>query len=151
MNRFTKLPVALVLFCTITLFSCSKDDDKSKTELITSGTWKITAFTSNPAVDWDGDGDTETDIYGSMEACEKDNITTFKSDGTAQDDEGATKCDSDDPQITSFEWSFTNNESKIMIDGYEYTIVELNSTTLKIKESYTTGPVTVYGEITFGH
>lgn len=46
----------------ITFQACKKDkkeSTKTKTELITTGSWKMTAYTINPAADLDLDGDTE--------------------------------------------------------------------------------------------
>ncbi|MGZ8551350.1 MAG: hypothetical protein ACXWV2_11835, partial [Chitinophagaceae bacterium] len=62
--QFTAL--LLVMTGAITFQACKKDkkdSTKTKTELITTGTWKITAQTVNPALDWDGDGDVETNLF----------------------------------------------------------------------------------------
>ena len=54
--------------------SCKKPDVKSKqktkTELLTEGTWKKTSLTSTPAYDWYGDGYYATDILSIMDVCE---------------------------------------------------------------------------------
>ena len=46
------------------------------------GTWKITAINSDVAWDWNGDGTTETNIFGTLSNCEKDNLYTFVGDKT---------------------------------------------------------------------
>jgi len=44
------------------------------------GAWKITAVNSDIAYDWNNDGSTERDIYGTWSSCEKDNLYTFTGD-----------------------------------------------------------------------
>lgn len=78
-------------------------------------------------------------------------MTTFKTNGTAEGDEGATKCDVLDDQTFTLPWSFTSNETKINIDGDEYNLLELTATTLKISYSYVDTGVTYTEEVTFGH
>ena len=46
------------------------------------GTWKIIAVNSDVAWDWNGDGTTETNIFGTLSSCEKDNLYTFVGDKT---------------------------------------------------------------------
>lgn len=126
-------------------FSCKKDDDKddqetvipkSKTELLTSAPWKATAATVAPPVEV-APGIFISDFYAFMEACEKDNLIIFKADGTGMDDEGATKCDDNDPQIEDFTWSFNANETTIT-QSYEddedqvLTVKTLTETTLQV-------------------
>lgn len=41
------------------------------------GIWKITAINSDVAWDYDGNGSTETNIFATLSACEKDNLYTF--------------------------------------------------------------------------
>lgn len=108
----------------LTLDSCKKDDEsKSKTDLLTAGSWVQVGATEDGEDVWATDYD----------ACEKDDITTFNADGTYKIDEGATKCDPDDPQISqSGIWKFTSGETKIELDGFEATILTLSSTDLVV-------------------
>ena len=41
------------------------------------GIWKITAISSDVAWDFDGNGTTETNIFATQSACERDNLYTF--------------------------------------------------------------------------
>ena len=41
------------------------------------GKWKITGISSDKANDWDGNGTSETDIYNTWSACQKDNLYQF--------------------------------------------------------------------------
>jgi hypothetical protein len=117
--------------------ACKKDKEKtqSKTELLTTGSWKVTASVS----DNDGNGTYETNEFALFSACFVDNIFTFKTNGQLELDEGPTKCDVMDPQIETVAWQFTNNEMNIMVDSDTYDITELSSTTFKIKENLSGG------------
>jgi hypothetical protein len=137
----------LAVAATVGFTSCGKDDDettpaKSKTELISSGGWKLASLTISPAIDLNGDGTPDSDLTPFVSACNKDDVTNFKSDKTYTMDEGASKCNAADPQV--FEngtWSFSSDESKITLtptgspDSDTYTITELTESTLKYTET----------------
>ena len=44
------------------------------------GSWKIVAVSSDVAYDWNNDGSTERDIYGTWSPCQRDNLFTFTGD-----------------------------------------------------------------------
>ena len=117
--------------------ACKKDKEKiqSKTGLLTTGSWKITASVS----DNDGNGSYETNEFALFSACFIDNIFTFKTNGQLELDEGPTKCDVIDPQIETVAWNFTNNETSIVVESDTYDITELSTTTFKIKENLSGG------------
>ncbi len=117
--------------------ACKKENVKtqSKTELLTTGSWKITAAVS----DNDGNGSYETNDFASFPTCFIDNIFTFKTNGQLELDEGLTKCDVLDPQIETVSWQFTTNDTKIVVDSDTYDITELSTTTFKIKENFSGG------------
>jgi len=117
--------------------ACKKDKDKtqSKMELLTTGSWKVTASVS----DDDGNGTYETNDFASFPACFIDNIFTFKTNGQLELDEGPSKCDIMDPQTETVTWQFTNNEANLVVDGDTYDIAELSTTTFKIKENLSGG------------
>ena len=110
---------------------------ETKTQLLTGKNWKTTALTFNPGIDL-GTGTLITDFYAwamaNGDACFLDNILNFNTNGNYSLYEGATLCDPQDPQLyDSGTWSFLNNEATLSFQGREYTIVTLNSTTLKLK------------------
>ena len=100
MNRNTQL-VTLPLVITSATFapSCQKDKDendnmaKTKTELLTTGSWKYTSCIIDLAYDYYGDGNSTTNIFNIMKDCEKDDFETYKTNGTLEYNEGPTKCD----------------------------------------------------------
>ncbi len=143
----TFLKFAALLAVVIFLMpSCSKD--KTKTELLTTGTWRITAASVTL-------GTTTTDTYASYAACDKDNFTTFVVGGVFKEDEGATKCSTSDPQTITGTWAFTDNETKLSIIASgttgAFSIVTLDANTLKISQSTTSSGVTYATTITFAH
>lgn len=135
--------------------SCNKDDDdrvKTKTELITSGSWKLTAYTSDPAYDWYGSGVYATDILAALNPCEADGFDTYKINGILEINEGSLKCDPMNPQIFTASWAFRDNETKIIYDGIdEYILVELTETTMRLRSTFVENGVTYTHYETFGH
>ena len=125
--------LAMILFtAAVALSSCSKDDDDNNnnpsgpvinTANLTVKPWKATGLTIGGA-----------DFWSIAEECEKDNIYTFKTDNTYIEDEGATKCDSGDPQIiVTSTWSLINNNTRLVYDGDTATIKELSSTKMVLE------------------
>ncbi len=103
--RKTLRLMGLISLVVIFMSSCSKDDDnptestKTVNEYLTAGNWKVTALTIDPGVNINGV--VLTDFFAQMPSCTKDDLTKFNSNGTITDDEGATKCDPNDPQTTN--------------------------------------------------
>ena len=105
-----------------------KDEVLSKTQLLTTGSWKVTALVS----DRDANGTYETDDYAGYSAYYKDNYSTFLTNGELEVNEGPTKCSPTDPQTVIKHWQLTNNETTLVVDGAN-DLIELSKTTLKIK------------------
>lgn len=101
----------------IAIASCKKDDGEpddnkppvpqTRMDTFTQANgWVITAVTVDPKIMV---GNFEvSDVWAFLQTCNKDNIFYYKSDLTALADEGATKCNTDDPQQASAKWKFTN-------------------------------------------
>jgi Lipocalin-like domain/Prokaryotic membrane lipoprotein lipid attachment site len=124
------------LLSLLLLAACSKKDQgPTRTELLTSGSWNLTAS----ELDDDGNGTYEIDLYASFDACFKDNFVTFQSNGQMVLDEGLTKCDPNDPQTENSTWQLSADGSKLTVDGDTYDILELSNSTLRIKDSYAGG------------
>jgi hypothetical protein len=133
-----KLISIYTIFLFLLLAACSKKDKvavTSKTDLLTSGTWKLTALVS----DDDGNGSYETDVYAGFSGCFTDNYWTFKANGQLELNEGPTKCDPIDPQIQAATWQLTQNETHLAINSDEWILQELTASTLKWKEEYSGG------------
>lgn len=143
---------SLLALVALSFISCSKDDDpapanKTKTELITTGSWKFEKGTAN------GIGD----ISSFIDACYKDNIITFSANKTGNVNEGALACSPSN--AGNFNWEFTSNETILHISttlftggSNDFTLVSLNETNLVVSQLMTIAPypaTTV--EVTFIH
>jgi hypothetical protein len=105
-------PSLSFIACLIFLSSCVKGDVISNEEDIT-GTWAVSGIRSNAANDWDGDGYTETDIYGTYSYCQRDIILIFDPYGTGQGRQG---CNS---YWQNLNWQLSNNNRTLRIDLLE--------------------------------
>jgi len=132
-----RLKTTITATCLIFLLAaCNKKDHTvSKTEMLTTGSWKLTGAES----DDDGNGTYETNDYAIFPACFTDNFYVFKTGGQLVMDEGVSKCDQMDPQTETSSWSFVANETELVIDADNYEIKVLNNTTLKLKLDYGAG------------
>ena len=136
----------------LVLFSCKKDEkSKTKTELLSNGSWHVTAYTVDPPIDWDGDGTDESNVYPVIEQCIKDDHTTFFANGTGELDEGSTKCDPNDPQTIPLSWEFDQSESQLTVESIQYQIESLTESQMVLKEIEVISSVTVTHTVTFGH
>ena len=157
MVQKTQLAGLLILIAvTIAAISCKKADVKSKqktkTELLTEGTWKKTSLISTPAYDWYGDGNYATDILSIMDVCELDDFDTYRSDGTGDTNGGQMRCYQSDPQAWPFTWALTDNETKLVFNGVnKLNLVELTETTLKFSSTFEENGITYTQEETYGH
>lgn len=130
--------IILIAIAMFAIASCKESEDdstptaKTKTELITSGSWMVSDMLING-----------TSFLAFMEPCEKDNFMTFKTNGTFITDEGATKCDAADPQTTTDNWSFSSDEKKVTIDGDLGDLVTLNETDMVVTMQDSIGVVTL--------
>lgn len=132
-----------------TTSSCEKTGpdpvDLTKTEILTTGQWKMSAYILTPPVDIDGDGTLDSDAYALLMPCVKDNYMILKKGGEMETNEGPTKCNDGDPQIKTSTWALSNNDTEITIDGMQGTIQELTSSQLRVKTSVAGNPA----EMTF--
>jgi hypothetical protein len=129
--------ISTTIFVLLTI-SCNKKDSNSslsKRDLLTSGSWKLTAVVA----DDDANGSYETDRFASFSDCYKDNYYTFRSNGELELNEGPTKCDPIDPQTETYSWELTQNETHLIFGFDEYKLEELTASTLKWKEDYSGG------------
>lgn len=145
---FTGLVALLLIFNA----SCSKDDNppdtsKTKTELITSASWKFDKATTASI----------GDISSFIDACFKDNTITFAVNKTGNVNEGTLVCT---PSYAgNFTWEFQTNETILHLSAAiftggstDFTLVSLNETNLVISQVMTIAPypaTTV--EVTFKH
>lgn len=114
---------------TLLVSSCSDDEPKSKTELLTSKGWSFSAVALKTST-------TEFSVTDEfISDCEKDNVLTFTKEGIYIDNVGADDCDGDSSNETGT-WAWKSNETILSIttddDAEEVTLISINSSTLKI-------------------
>jgi hypothetical protein len=144
--------IPLCAIAALSLFSsCQKNEDdtsgKTKTELITESNWRFSKATS-----------IGINVSGFLDECQKDNIVSFRVNGSGTLDEGATKCDSNAPQTTSFTWNFTANESAVHIstalfDGgsNDFELETLTESELEVSQNIDFGGTSQKVKVTFIH
>lgn len=134
---YNKKVLFLILLTTLT-FSCKKEKDLTKTEIITQKPWKITAHTISPPIDYPGFG-VISDFYALYYDCMKDDIWVFKPAGTYTMEEGATKCSPTDPTVWDMgTWSFNSDETVLTtsssITGLsEYDLIKLTTSVMELQ------------------
>ena len=151
--------LSFVLLGSFLAFQGCKDDEgsttpaaKTKTELLSASPWIMSAGTISPGIP-DGEGNVITDFFSTDEACEKDDENIYVADGTGSSNEGASKCNPDDPQeYDTFTWTFNSEETEIMQDGDTLSIVTLSETNMVLTNIETMQDGTSYTVTgTFGH
>jgi len=140
--------------------ACKKDaGTPTKSDLLSKSLWKMTAYTIDPAFPlFDGNGNIigySGDLLAQMNNCSKDDTYKFSLDNTLKYDEGASKCDSSDPQFTAGTWVFNTDETilstTINNKTTPNTLLELTADVLKMKFTQSVGATTYTYTITFSH
>lgn len=143
--------LSLAIF-SLLLIQCKKDEPapppKTPTELMI-GSWVLTGDNINPAYDV-GTGSPVSDVFPYYDACEKDDITIFKTNSEGEFNAGPTKCDPGDPQSNPFLWTLKNNNTVLSISALaDFNITQLDETTLKVTDTFTDAGVTYTETFTF--
>jgi hypothetical protein len=101
-----KLQLATLITCTVVMSACSKQTTISQMPAdnlaanLQSGDWKMTAFTTSPALNG------VTDVIANMPPCANDNLLQFRANGLFVLDEGPTKCNASDAQTDAGTWNY---------------------------------------------
>jgi hypothetical protein len=132
------------------LLACNKsgsDTPKTNTELIAQSSWKFDHAMVGGS-----------DVSSLIQACQKDNVLSFSSMLTGSVDEGATKCNSGDPQQNPFTWNFASNEtilhiSTVLFTGgsSDFTLVTLSDTQLVVSQNVNIAGTSQNAVISFIH
>ena len=147
MNKL--LSFSLLCFTILIFSNCNKNDNPppSNSDYITKAAWKFDKATAGG-----------TDVSAFINSCYKDNTMIFVANGNGTFDEGASKCNSGDPQTTNFTWNFTNNGSTLNVNAAiiagqsgSFTVITLNDTQMVLEGTITTSSGNVTGQIYFKH
>lgn len=147
MLRTTLKTLGVITLLLILATACKKkNEQKSKTELLTQKEWLISKSEEKiNAGAW-------ADDFPTWDACEKDNKIVFRTNNTMEENEGATKCVTTDPQIVyTSTWAFTDSETKITTSGQSGTIDLLNEDNLVVTSQVTSNGITYYNRTTLRH
>jgi hypothetical protein len=149
--KYGKFIIA-ILSSIIFFAACNKDSDnnntpKTNTDLLVQSAWKFDNAKVNGA-----------DVSSLIQGCQKDNTITFAAGGTGTLDEGATKCNSSDPQSNPFTWNFATNETVLHVSATLFTggssdfhIETLNETQLILSQDIDIAGTTQNAVVTFKH
>ncbi|MCB0552426.1 MAG: hypothetical protein KDD02_02655 [Phaeodactylibacter sp.] len=131
---------AAVLTLVVLFPSCKKDDDPTRMELLTDKAWKLTAQVINPPIPAEN-GTLVTDLYAQYDACNKDDLATFRDSGNVLFDEGPSKCMNTDPQTVTGTWAFNTTETILSItlsnETSSWDIITLEDSKLVVEEEFT--------------
>jgi hypothetical protein len=110
MKKIIWLPVLAIGLFLALVCGCNKNNQPpvSRTALLTGATWKF----DTAGIDLNMDGTVDF-ADTTIQPCQKNNTYSFKSDSTGTMDEGATKCNSTDPQTVGFHWAFNASQTVI--------------------------------------
>lgn len=136
--------------------ACKKKDDggsPSRTAILTSGKWLVTAATSQQINN--GVADPIEDEFVNYSACEKDDYTIFSTTGNSVIiDENVLKCQPNQ-QYTVGTWALQNNDSKLLYKTVLFdelnNIDQLDDNTLKTTSRDTSGTDVYISTITYKH
>lgn len=134
-STVTSKPTVVKNFAVLSLLclgfaACDKDDDddnnaSSKTDTLTASAWTYqdAGFDSNRNGSIEQSESVSLLAPGLVQSCRADNVLIFKKDNTGTVDEGATKCNGNDAQTTSFNWSFADNESSVVVSNNVFALL----------------------------
>jgi hypothetical protein len=138
-----------LLMLSLFIWQCQKEDEKTRAELII-GNWVAVSDTYSPAYDYDGDGTLETEAYPLWDACDKDDVFSYKSNGVGELNMGVNKCTVDEPQSIPFEYVLKDNSTILFImDFDDFNIEQLDESTLRLRMMFEEEGVVYTSRITF--
>lgn len=134
----------------LTFSSCSKKDKidpPSKTDLLTAKPWVIQKNETRE------NGGPWINVWPFEPACEQDDKWIFSNNMSVTLNTSALACSGELPNnnYDVLRWSFSNNETELVIDGITSKIVQLDENQLVIYASQTVGGDFVENRITYGH
>lgn len=134
----------------LTAESCQKNSDQqttppTNTELLTTSAWRVDIA----GIDQDRNGTVDISLMALLPTCLTDNSITFRGGNAGTTDEGASKCNSTDPQTSNFTWSFADNETSLNVSNSVLTqingkskILELSAAALRLTKDTVIGGAT---------
>jgi hypothetical protein len=113
----------MLLFLGVLAFSSCNDDDEeeepapTRSELLVNKNWSVTGLTVEPAIDIDNNGTQENNLIPFLAPCFLDDFFRYNSNGTYTGEEGASKCDPNDPQVfESGTWLWNSDQTRLVMN-----------------------------------
>jgi hypothetical protein len=135
-----------LIFLMIFTFSCKKDNSKTNTDRLTASGWVATSIKYNPPFPYVADTSSSSiiyiaDLFDVLSDCAKDDVIKFEPSGNYIID-SKVKCQNESDIYELGNWSFNSTETKlfygILSTYYDYDIISLTDTELKISRSFNT-------------
>ncbi len=166
-REFLRITAAAFTASILLLSACKKKEDDSsaaspssvtttpttstKVALLSDKNWKLTAWTSNPAIIWSVGGSPITNIFAATPTCQIDDYVQYKTNNTYTTD-FKTLCGGE--TSSSGTWVFASNETKLLLNGgtadsSSVSIVQLDATTLKYTSTFKPDSITHLFTFTF--
>lgn len=137
-----------LLIAGMLLTGCSDDDDSNNTpppasreQLIVAKNWVLVALNVDPAIFNPQTQTQMSDLYPLVQPCERDNFTNFQNNGNYIVEEGATKCDPNDPNtVENGTYTWNTDRTVVVLNpaqgsSYEFRVVTLTSTEMVVEET----------------
>lgn len=122
-----------VILILIAFVGCEKDEHNSPQTLI-SKIWERGLVDKNPSTNPEGDV-----VYYAVKDCEKDNTFKFDIKGELIVNKNDKKCNPNELQIETQNYSINRAENKLIINGIEYTLAEESKSQIKYYSTIPTG------------
>lgn len=124
-----------IIFCFIlSIAACTNNKDQnplvSNEQYLVNNNWKLSTVETVPSIP----GINPMDF---LETCQLDNTFDFSDGGVLIVDEGATKCNENNPQVITGEWSLSQEQTQLQlvygIITRDFTILEINDAVMKVQ------------------
>ena len=129
MKRSTLIAASAIVAALVVVTSCKKDDEPSKTDLLTGKSW----YETKSEISYKG---VKTSVP--VDDCEKDDILKFVKEGTYNATIGADDCDGGESTETG-KWSWQNGEKTLRLINNadvdhptDVTLISLTSSTIVV-------------------
>ncbi|WP_300600209.1 hypothetical protein [Niabella sp.] len=115
MNRTTgwAFVIGLLTFVSCKLQARNAPEEEAP---FTEKNWQLVSLTVHPAMDWDLDGEPETDIAGKLDLCERDDGLLFRSNRRVLRFYGAARCDDEAAQKETGNWAYEAAQKRLTVN-----------------------------------
>jgi hypothetical protein len=103
----------------IMLFSSCEKENEVPADILLSTTWKPGMQDKNPAINPPGNV-----RYSAVLTCQQDDTYHFNAKGALTINQGANKCNSDEPTIVTLPYTYNRATKELIIGGKKYTVAE---------------------------